>query len=89
MVKFFEYLVEERKRGLPGVLGRSVSPAALGLTLITIGTLALVVAVLQHRHTLGMLHTRGLESRWSRVLTVASVIAVLGVFAFGSLVLKY
>lgn len=89
MVKFFEYLEEERKVKLPGLFGESYGTASLGLTLISIGTLALVVAVVQHRQALRMLHTRGLPSRWSLALTVATLVAVLGVFAFGSLVLRY
>lgn len=89
MVKFFDYLEEQRKVDIAGVFGHSYGPATLGLTLITIGTLALVAAVVQHRQTMRRLHERGLVSRWSLALAVASVVAVLGVFAFGSLVLKY
>lgn len=89
MVKFFEYLEEQRKVDMTGVFGHSYGPAALGLTLITIGTLALVAAVVQHRQTMKRLHERGLVSAWSLALAVASVVAILGVFALGSLVLKY
>ena len=87
LVKFMEYVREERS--LTGVFGRQFAPPAFGLTLVTLGTLALVVAVLQHRQTLKRLRERGLEPRWSLTLTVATVVAVLGVFAFGSLVLHY
>jgi putative membrane protein len=89
MVKFVEYLEEERKLRLLGPFGHSLGVESLGLAFITIGTLALVAAVLQHRRTLRMLHARGLESGFSLALTVASFVAVLGVFAFGSLVLKF
>ena len=58
-------------------------------TLITIGTGALIVAVVQHWHTLEALREEGLEPKWSLTLTVAALVAVLGVFAFGSLVLRY
>jgi putative membrane protein len=88
MVKFFEYLEAERQLRL-GWFGRSWAPATLGLTLITIGTGALVVAVVQHWHTLTELREEGLEPKWSLALTVAALVAVLGVFAFGSLVLRY
>ena len=89
MVKFVEYLEEERKFRLSGLFGQSSGAESLGLAFITIGTLALVAAVLQHRRTLRTLHARGFESGFSLALTVASVVAVLGVFAFGSLVLKF
>lgn len=89
MVKFFEYLAQERHLTLEGLFGRSFGAASLGLALISIGTMALVVAVLQHRQALARLHSRGLEPRWSLALAVASTVAVLGVFAFGSLVLNY
>jgi putative membrane protein len=88
MVKFFEYLASERNLSA-GWFGRSWAPATLGLTLITIGTGALVVAVIQHRHILEELREEGLEPGWSLALIVATLVAVLGVFAFGSLVLRY
>jgi putative membrane protein len=88
MVKFFEYLEAERQLTV-GWFGRSWAPATLGLTLITIGTGALVVAVLQHRQALKGLRAEGLEPGWSLALTVGTLVAVLGVFAFGSLVLRY
>lgn len=89
MVKFFEYLEEERHLRLSGLFGRAIGPAAIGFALISLGTLALVVAVVQHRRSLRLLHRQGLEPKWSLALTVATVVAVLGVFAFGSLVLHY
>ena len=61
----------------------------LGLTLISIGTGALLVAVIQHRRTLVQLRHEGLAPGWSLALTVATLVAVLGLFTFGSLVLKY
>jgi len=89
MVKFFEYLEERRKLDVTGLFGHSYAPASLGLTLITVGTLALVAAVLQHRQAMRGLRHHGLTPRWSLALTVATVVSVLGVFAFGSLVMKY
>jgi len=88
IVKFFEYLEAERKLTL-GLFGRSWGPATLGLTLITIGTGALVVAVIQHWQAMGTLREHGLAPTWSLALTVATLVAVLGVFAFGTLVLQY
>jgi hypothetical protein len=73
----------------PRVVRHVRSPATLGLAPISIGTLALVFAVIQHWQTLRELHARGLAARWSLALTVATFVAVLGVYAFGSLVLHY
>jgi inner membrane protein YidH len=87
LVKAFEYLAGERK--LPSGWFGVRSPTALGLTLISIGTLALVFAVIQHWQTLKGLRARGLEARWSLALTVATLVAALGVTAFGSLVLHF
>jgi inner membrane protein YidH len=89
IVKVLEYLAESRNLSIVGLFGHEFGPETLGLTLITIGTLALALAVVQHRQTLRALHQQGLVPRWSLTLTVASLVAVLGVFAFGSLVLKY
>jgi hypothetical protein len=54
-----------------------------------IGAGALTVAVFQHWQTLRNLRRQGLEPRWSLALAVASLVAVLGVFALGSVVLRY
>jgi putative membrane protein len=88
MVKFFECLEAERNLTV-GWFGRSWAPATLGLTLIAIGTVALVAAVVQHWHELAELREEGLAPGWSLALTVATCVAVLGIFAFGSLVLRY
>jgi putative membrane protein len=86
MVKLFDYLAAERGP-VVGVFGRTWTPTTVGLTLILIGTGALVAAVLQHRQTLHELRKEGLESPWSLALTVATLIAVLGVFALGTILL--
>jgi putative membrane protein len=88
MAKVFEALEAERQLRV-GWFGHSWAPATLGLTLITIGTGALSVAVVQHWHTLEELRKEGLEPKWSLALSVSALVAVLGVFAFGSLVLRY
>lgn len=85
IVKFFQFLVQERGGPLVGVFGRQRSPAAVGLALVTIGTLALVAAIVQHRAALAELHRKGLAPRWSLAFTVAIAVALLGVFIFASL----
>ena len=88
IVKFFEYLEAERKLTL-GWFGHSWGPETLGLAMITIGTLALVAAVLQYWQDRRRLRVHGEVPPWSLTLTVATVVAVLGVYAFGSLVLRF
>jgi putative membrane protein len=88
IVKFFEYLVNERNMTLVGLFGRAWGPAGLGLMLIAIGTCSLVAAVAQHAKSLRSLRERGLAPQWSLALVVACVVALLGVFAFASLVFK-
>jgi putative membrane protein len=88
LVKIFEYLAEERGP-IVGVFGRTWTPTTVGLALITIGTAALVAAVLQHGQTLHELRREGLAAGWSLALTVATLIAVLGVFAFGTILLGH
>jgi putative membrane protein len=88
LVKVLEAL--ETKRGLTaGWFGHSWSPTTLGVLLISIGTGALIVAVLQHRQILLRLRRQGLAPAFSLALNVATLVTVLGVFAFGSLVLKF
>ena len=74
------------------MVGRSWAPATIGLGLIAIGTAALVVAVIQHWqhwHALEGLREEGLPPGWSLALSVAALVAVLGVFAFSSVILRY
>lgn len=89
IAKALEALEKSQKDAIVGPLGRAYSPAALGMALIAIGTLALVAAVLQHRATLRRMHERGLEPRWSLALTVAGLVALLGVFAFVGIALHF
>jgi putative membrane protein len=88
MVKVFEYLAQERDLP-PTWFGHARSPSTLGLVLVSLGTLALIVAIVQHRQMLQELHRQGLARRWSLALSVATLLAVIGVFAFGSLVVRY
>jgi putative membrane protein len=83
IAKVFEHLVADRQLKL-GVFSR---PTTLGLALVALGTVALVVAVVQHRQTLRYYGKQGVVPAWSLALAVATVLAILGVFAFGSMVL--
>ena len=86
--KFFQYLEAERKVTL-GWFGHSWAPDTFGLAMVTIGTLALVAAVFQHWRHRRVLRVHGLVPGWSLALTVATVVAVLGVYAFGTLILRF
>lgn len=86
MVKMFEYL-EGRRGEVVGIFGRRWAPSTVGLTLIAIGTGALVVAVLQHRRALRDLRAQGLPPGRSLALSVSVLLVALGTFAFGSLIL--
>lgn len=89
IVKVLEAFQQSQGQRVTGLMGRSISPQSLGLALIGIGTLSLVIAVLQHRVTLRRLRQRGLEPQWSLALLVAGLISILGVFAFGGIVLGF
>lgn len=86
--RFFQYVHEQAPGG-----GESVAPIrlwatqAIGLALVTIGTASLLVAVVQHRRRVDSLRGMGLVPQWNLALWVAAAVAVLGVFAFASLVL--
>jgi putative membrane protein len=68
-------------------MGRTWSPKAVGLAMLTIGTCSLTLAVLEHWKALKEFRSEGLESQWSLVLLVASLVAMLGMFALISLAL--
>ncbi len=69
-----------------GPAGRVWTAEGVGMLLISLGTFALVAAIFDHRRELKQLQTVGLEQRFSLTTAVASVLAVLGVFALLSLV---
>ena len=86
LVKFFEYLAEQRGGEVVGRFGRTWASDTVGLTMIAIGTVALVVAVIQHKRRVDALRAMGLVPQWNLALFVAGTVAALGVFAFVSLV---
>lgn len=87
LVKFFEYLEHERGAPVVGRLGATWSPRALGTAMVLIGTGALVAAVIQHGRRVKALKKDGLVDQWNLAYWVAILVAALGVFALGSLVL--
>jgi len=87
LAKFFEYLEEQRGGPVVGHFGRTWASDTVGLAMITIGTVALVLAVIQHKRRVDALRVPGLLPQWNLALTVAALVAVLGVLAFVSLLL--
>jgi putative membrane protein len=87
LAKFFQYLSEQRGHSFVGPFGRTWASDTVGLIMITIGTFALVAAVIQHQRRVAALRGLGLVPQWNLALWVAAAIAVLGVFAFVAVLL--
>lgn len=87
LAKFFQYLAEQRGAAIVGRFGATWAADTVGLTMITIGAVSLVLAVLQHHRRLVALKAYGLVPQWNLALWVAGMVAALGVLAFVSLVL--
>lgn len=87
LAKFFQAMAEQRGGALVGRFGRTWASDTVGLAMIAVGTVALVLAVVQHKRRVDALRSQGLVPQWNLALAVASLVAVLGVFAFASLVL--
>ena len=85
IAKFFEYLAEQRGGPVVGRFGRTWASDTVGMAMIVIGTVALVVAVIQHKRRVDALRGMGLVPQWNLALWVATFIAILGVFALVSL----
>lgn len=88
LAKFFQYMAEERGAPVVGRFGNTWASDTVGLTMIAIGTVSLVLAVIQHWRRIRALHDGyGLVPQWNLALWVAALVAALGIFAFFSLVL--
>ncbi len=82
--KFLQYLEEDLETtGL-----HPQGPRILGLTLISIGTFSLIVGCIQHWKYIQRLMPDHHYKPWNLVFIVACMIAILGLFMFGSIVLR-
>lgn len=82
MIKFFQYL-ETSHGPTVGLMGRTWTPEAVGFAMMAIGTGALCAAVMQHRRELKLYRAEGLKLHsWSLAFSVAALVALLGLFAF-------
>lgn len=78
--KFLEYVPP---RGVP-----AQGPRNLGVSLILLGTAGLMAASIQHWRLLRILES-GLPTRpWSLALTIASIVSLIGLLAFLSVLSK-
>lgn len=85
LVKFFEYLQEQRGARVVGRFGVTWASDTVGMSMIGIGTVALALAVVRHKKRVDTLRAQGLAVHWNLVLIVAGLVAVLGALAFLSL----
>jgi putative membrane protein len=72
---------------MPG-MPRHIGTDSLGYLLVTLGTLSLAVAAVQHWFTMRKLRARGLPRELSLAFGVAILLVLLGAFAFSALVMK-
>lgn len=83
--KFFQYLPQDIAAGN---IRRPQAPRNLGLTLITLGTLALVAAAWQHRRFLNEIGASQKRHIWSISFVVAIFVVLIGVVAFYGVLLR-
>jgi putative membrane protein len=83
--KFFQYLPQEIATGN---IRRPQAPRNLGMTLIALGTLALVAAAWQHRLFLNEIGMSQKRHIWSISFVVAIFVVLIGVIAFYGVLLR-
>ncbi|GAB3341226.1 YidH family protein [Marilutibacter aestuarii] len=88
LAKFFQYLAEHRGEPVTGAFHQTWASDTVGLVMITIGTVALTMAVFQHWRRVNVLREMGLVAQWNLAFWVCGMVAILGVFAFVSLILS-
>jgi len=67
---------------------RAQAPRNVGLTLIGIGTFALLIACIQYRTQMKRLSPDALFSFWDLTFIVACLLSLLGLLMFGSIILN-
>jgi putative membrane protein len=84
--KFFQYLPGEIATGN---IQRPQAPRNLGLTLIALGTLALVASAWQHRRFLNEIGASQARHIWSISFVVAVLVILIGVITFYGVLLRH
>jgi putative membrane protein len=88
LAKLFQSLASSNVL-IRGPAGNVWTAEGVGMLLISLGTFALIVAVIDHRRQLKQLQSVGLGLRFSLTAAVASVLAILGVMALVALVVSF
>jgi putative membrane protein len=83
--KFFQYLPQEIAAGN---IKRPQAPRNLGLSLIALGTLALVAAAWQHRSFLNEIGASKKRHVWSISFVVAIFVILIGIITFYGVLLR-
>src|SRR5271169_5947115 len=83
--KFFQYRPEEIAAG---DIRTPHAPRNLGLTLVALGTLALVAAAWQHRHFLKAIGASQIPHEWSVSFVVAIAVVLIGCITFYGILLR-
>jgi putative membrane protein len=83
--KFFQYMPEEIATG---TIKRPNAPRNLGLSLISLGTLALAAAAWQHRRFLNKIGASKGQHVWSVSFVVAILVILIGVITFYGVLLR-
>lgn len=84
--KFFQYLPEEIATGN---IQRPQAPRNLGMSLIALGTLALVAAIWQHRCFLKAIGASETRHAWSISFVVAILVVLIGLLTFYGVLLRH
>ncbi|MGA8732213.1 MAG: DUF202 domain-containing protein [Terracidiphilus sp.] len=84
--KFFQYMPEELATGN---IQRPQAPRNFGMTLIALGTLALVVAAWQHRRFLNKIGRDRAQHVWSLSFVVAILVILIGCITFYGVLLRH
>lgn len=83
--KFFDYLRSSNQlNATPHLFG----PRAFAMSMIGVGLIALVLAIIEHRRSLGVLQRSGAVLRWSLSQTFAILVAVLGIVGLVLVILR-
>ena len=84
--KFFQYLPEEIATGN---IQRPQAPRNLGMSLIALGTLALMAAAWQHRNFLKQIGASQARHMWSISFVVAVAVILIGFVTFYGVLLRH
>ncbi|WP_321951197.1 YidH family protein [Paraburkholderia bannensis] len=85
LAKFFEYVQSQHGAPVVGRFGATWSPRAVGTAMVVIGTIALLIAVIQHGRRVRVLCREGLAAQWNLAYWIGIAVAALGAFALASL----